>query len=308
MTIICPDCGGGSLRELTPGFYECMSPIDVSLPPDPAGNPGWLHGSRPCGHRFQSGPALATAPCWCGRHSIGRCRACKRPVCGLHGTAGGELLCGNCVTARAERQQTEETQAAEANARAVQARARDLSTNLAECSSAPELLTLLSGRGTAVPDADALRSAWTRVVASDGFETMHEVVELSGRPTVRGPMAWNDFKRRGSWSEAEHRAIVWRAPEVGRTNRLPDTNWDVWLGAQGDVWWGQVHETLGFAKHERPKTRHYVVARGERLRLKRAHAPYETYHIVPGGMPVGLSTPVPEIYARVVEVALKHGL
>jgi hypothetical protein len=108
MTTTCPECGGGSLRELTPGFYECMSPIDVSLPPDPAGNPGWLHGSRPCGHRFQAGPALATEPCWCRRHSIERCRDCKRPLCGLHGTAGGELLCGNCVTASAARQQTEE--------------------------------------------------------------------------------------------------------------------------------------------------------------------------------------------------------
>lgn len=170
----------------------------------------------------------------------------------------------------------------------------------------PELLTLLSGRGTAVPDADALRLAWTRVVASDGFEAMHEVVDLAGRPLVASPLSWSDFKRRGSWSEAGQRAIVWQAPEAGRgVGSSAHTNWDVWLGAQGDVWWGQMHETLGFDKHEGPKTRHYVVARGERLRLKRGHAPYQTYHIVPGGVPVGRSTPVPEIYVRVVEVALK---
>jgi hypothetical protein len=154
-------CGGASLRELTPGFYECTSSIDASIPPGLAGNPGWLHGSRPCGDRFQAGPALATEPCWCGRHSIGRCRDCNRPLCGLHGTTAGELLCGECIAARAERRRAREAEAAAAHERSLEARGRDLSANLAECSSARDLLMLLRGREEAVPDADALRSAWT---------------------------------------------------------------------------------------------------------------------------------------------------
>jgi hypothetical protein len=278
----------------------------MSLPPDPASNPGWLHGSRPCGHRFQAGPALATELCWCGRHSIGKCRDCNRPLCGLHGTAGGGLLCGNCVTARAERQHAEEAQAAEASARAVQERGRDLSANLAQCSSAPELLTLLSSRGASVPDADALRSAWTRVVASDGFDATHEVVELSGRPTVRGPMASHDSKRRGSWSETDQRVAAWHAPDAG----VSSSNWrvDGWLDSNGDVWWREEPDTLGFGKREGPKTFHYAVPQGEHLRLKRAHAPYQTYHIASGGERVRGGASVAEVYVRVVEVALKHGL
>jgi hypothetical protein len=83
---------------------------------------------------------------------------------------------------------------------------------------------------------------------------------------------------------------------------------DGWLDSNGDVWWREEPDTLGFGKHEEPKTFHYVVRQGEHLRLKRGHAPYQTYHIVPGGVRVGGGTPVPETYVRVVEVALKHGL
>jgi len=111
---------------------------------------------------------------------------------------------------------------------------------------------------------------------------MHEVVELTGRPTLRGPFAWNDFKRRGSWSETDQRVAVWCAPDAGRNSR--HTNGDVWLDPNGNVWWGEAPDTLGFGKHEGPKTFHYVVPQGEHLRLKRDHAPYETYHRVPEGV------------------------
>lgn len=63
-----------------------------------------------------------------------------------------------------------------------------------------------------------------------------------------------------------------------------------------------------FGKHERPKTCHYVLARGERLRLKRGYATHQNYYSVPGGVPVTRTSPEPETYARVVEVALKKGL
>jgi hypothetical protein len=308
MTITCPACSGTSLRELTPGFYECTSPIDASIPPGLAGNPGWLHGSRPCGHRFQAGPALATEPCWCGRHSIGSCRDCKRPLCGLHGTADGELLCGECVTASAERRRAREAEAAAAHERSLETRGRDLSANLATCSSAGELLTLLGARAAAVPYPDALRAAWTRVIANDGLQATHDVVALAGHPTLGSPFTWKDFKKRGSWSESGQRSIVWLAPEAGYRSELGHTNTDVWIGAQGDVWWGTFPETLGFGKHDGPKTCHYVLGRGEHVRLKRGFATYQNFHTLPGGVPVALTVPEPEAYASVVEIALKHGL
>jgi hypothetical protein len=305
VTITCPACGGDSLRKLTPGFYECTSAIDASIPSGVAGNPGWLHGSRPCGHRFQAGPAPATEPCWCGRHSIGKCRDCKRALCGLHGTAGDELLCGECVTARAAQRRADEADVTAARVLALEARGRDLSVNVAECSSAPELLTLLGSRQAAVPDRDALQSAWMRVVAGSGFAATHEVVELAGRPTMGSPFTWSDFKRRGSWSEAGQRVAVWRAPDVGRASASGHSNWDVWIDAGGDVWWGEMPETLGFGKHDGPKTRHYVLELGKRLRLKSGYAPYQTFYDVPGGARVGRTTPEPATYAQVVEVTLR---
>ena len=100
---------------------------------------------------------------------------------------------------------------------------------------APPLPTLLSGRGTAVPDADALRLAWTRVVASDGFEAMHEVVDLAGR-------LWWHPRSRGATSEAA-KGLGRKQDSVPLSGKHPrpdagvgssaHTNWDVWLGGAG---------------------------------------------------------------------------
>jgi hypothetical protein len=308
VTISCPACRGTSHRELTPGFYECTSVVDASMPPGMAGNAGWLHGSRPCGHRFQAGLGVATEPCWCGRHSIGSCCDCKRPLCGLHGTEGGELLCGDCVAARIERRQAMDAAAVAARKRSLEAEGRDLSANLDLCSSGAELLELLCARAEAVPDRNALCAAWVQVISSDTFDATHEVVILAGRPMPRSPLTWNDFKWRGSWSESEQRSIVWRAPEAGYKSDLGHTNIDVWIDVQGNVWRGVGSTRLGFGKNDGPKTCYYVLERGERLRLKRGDDTYQTFHTVPGGVPVEPTSPSDATYAHVIEVALKHAL
>jgi hypothetical protein len=55
---------------------------------------------RPCGHLFQIPTATRTAPCSCGRESIGQCIDCERPLCGLHGTGEAEFLCESCREGR----------------------------------------------------------------------------------------------------------------------------------------------------------------------------------------------------------------
>ncbi len=107
MNPACPNCGGTRVRQITPGFFECESAIDASIPPGMAGNPTWLHGSRPCGHRFQVATAVTTEHCACGRQSIGRCQDCSQPLCGLHGTTGGAFLCGRCFRRRDEQAEAE---------------------------------------------------------------------------------------------------------------------------------------------------------------------------------------------------------
>jgi hypothetical protein len=144
------------------------------------------------------------------------------------------------------------------------------------------------------------------VIANSGLEAKHEVVKLVGHPTLRSPLTWNDFTRRGSWSEAGRRSTVWRAPKAGFESGLGHTNTDVWIGAHGEVWWGAFPSVLGFGKHEGSKTCHYVLSRGDRLRLKRGYDTYQNFHTVPGGVLVMRSTPKPQVYAHVIEVALKN--
>lgn len=238
---------------------------------------------------------------------LGHCCDCQRPLCGLHGTAGGELLCSDCVTARADRRQAAEAASQVARERSLEERGRDLSTTLLKCGSADELLELLARRAGAVPDCDALRSAWTRVMVGGQSTAKHEVVRLDGRPSPWSPLTWNDFKRRGTWSESGQRSIVWRAPEAGHEDSLGHTNTDVWIDTQGELWWGAFPATLGFGKNEGPKTSYYVVNRGKRMKLKRGNQPYQTFFTVPDGVPVAPTSPTPDRYVRVVEIALKHG-
>lgn len=109
MSTSCPQCGGSDLRQITPGFFECVSQVQVgAIPPGVHGNREYLPVPGPCGHRFQVGGGSGQAePCACGRDSIGACRDCNRRLCGLHGTDGGEFLCAGCIGKRQDRAEQE---------------------------------------------------------------------------------------------------------------------------------------------------------------------------------------------------------
>jgi hypothetical protein len=119
------------------------------------------------------------------------------------------------------------------------------------------------------------------------------------------PLSWNDFTKAGSWSETGRRAVVWKAPKAAYRSDAGHTNFDAWIGAKGEVWWGAFPANLGFGKHDGPKTRHFVIDRGKRLRLKRGSATYQSYYFAPG-VSVSQTTPNPDVYAHVVELALQH--
>ncbi len=98
----CPACGGGQRRLLSPGWFECTSPISVEAPMvfdpgfggfRPAGPPT----TRACAHRYQEGRAhTGQPPCWCGVLAIGHCTSCRQSVCGVHSEQVPQLLCGAC--------------------------------------------------------------------------------------------------------------------------------------------------------------------------------------------------------------------
>lgn len=44
--ISCPQCGGGELRQITPGYYECLGQIIIGAPPPEA-----TRASPPHAHR-----------------------------------------------------------------------------------------------------------------------------------------------------------------------------------------------------------------------------------------------------------------
>lgn len=94
---ICPHCGGRQIRQITPSQFECVTPLPTGLaPPEASPTPPM----RPCGHLFHIPTAARTAPCSCGRESIGKCIGCERPLCGLHGTGEAEFLCESCRESR----------------------------------------------------------------------------------------------------------------------------------------------------------------------------------------------------------------
>jgi hypothetical protein len=69
----CPVCGGNDVREIAPGFFECVSYND---------NKG-----ATCRVRFQTGTSSGLCLfCACGTLAVGRCAECGEPVCGDHST------------------------------------------------------------------------------------------------------------------------------------------------------------------------------------------------------------------------------
>ncbi len=117
------------------------------------GNPGYTSLPVPgiCGHRFQVPAARAAELCRCGRQSIGQCVSCGVPLCGLHGTDRGYLLCATCVNS---------LQAAQAHIQQEARRAADQDR--------ADLLA--SGDPAAIARGAAAISSYNRTEAADAWQ------------------------------------------------------------------------------------------------------------------------------------------
>lgn len=245
MSRTCPACGGATLRQITSTFFECETPMDASIPPAVAGNPGWLHASRPCGHRFQLGtPAGSLTPCGvprCGRDSIGTCQGgCARRLCGLHGTTGGSFVCRDCLAEQERQRERERTERTTAAGVAARAAAEEASTELAACEEPRAVHDIIVSRPTDVR-LDACKAAWCRLVEA-GLQPTHEVIKIEGlaNPAAR----WFGRTSRGAWTESkEPRLAAWYAPST-RSRQVPTNEpraagleeKDLYLDASGSLW------------------------------------------------------------------------
>lgn len=234
----CPVCGGSDVRQITPGFFECTSQIDVSVPPGLFGNPTLIGGSHVCGHHFQDGTSTASPPCGipgCGRDSIGTCQGgCGRRLCGLHGPPAGSFICEACQVER-EREDARRRDLADAEARAAaDERRAEVAEKLSACQDAREAAGVLNAHVAEVAAADC-RATWVRLATSGAVAPTHEIVKVEGHPTLVGFLK---FEVRGSWSESpEGRSDLWCAPDAGYHPRGHGASgFDVLLDAEGSLW------------------------------------------------------------------------
>ena len=181
MSARCPRCGGSDTLQITPGLYECRSATPVGvIPPGGVGNPGYAEKVVVglCGHQFQVAVAAAVDHCGCGRQAIGRCRDCDSPLCGIHGTTRGDLLCANCAAARvdAERQRNE-ARAQEADMERAENLESGDARKIAEGAAAIEQL---------VDRTEAAR-AWAAYLESAHPSPTHDIVTISPASGRRPP-------------------------------------------------------------------------------------------------------------------------
>jgi hypothetical protein len=229
----CPKCGGSNLRQITPGFFECISLVVVGIIHRPDGA-GPMPAQHACRHRFQVGVNTVVELCQCGRQSIGRCADCTRPLCGIHGTASGIFLCRNCVDRRdqqcrdQERTDIELREAASALESAEAERRRILVTAKMALARGPgEIVALIIQNDADIPD-ETCRAAWLQLVRSKEIKPTHDIVTAVGRRHLlyqpRDPgTGWREVGRTDAWcapgsmlGEGEH------------SNR--------WLDSEGAMW------------------------------------------------------------------------
>jgi len=123
----CPHCGGTDRRAISPGFWECVSPVYGEIPTGlhPSGKfgPAFRTVAYPCGRRYQEGTPGGTGMLCqtCTVFAIGICADCGIPQCGNCGDHyRGVFLCVQCRKARAA---TEQAAAHEAAAEAARKKA-----------------------------------------------------------------------------------------------------------------------------------------------------------------------------------------
>lgn len=152
----CPRCGGSERQPIAPGYFRCVSPVEMEsvvwLPAGPAQQmvPVAQRSIEQCGHRYQDGSAGQPTPlCACGLLSIGTCTRCGAWFCGdcMMGTRSARL-CRTCGTAEAREAERAAAQA-EFEAQSIElARQKALT---AEFNEALTALVALIGAGAPAP-------------------------------------------------------------------------------------------------------------------------------------------------------------
>ncbi len=275
----CPKCGGSALRQITPGFSECVSPVVAGVIQRP-GDGGPMPAEYPCGHRFQTGTSPGTEPCWCGRDSIGSCADCARRLCGLHGTSTGLFLCGDCFQRCVVREKAEagEKQAIAARERAAEeSRCAAVNASLRAALDPDEIMTLICVN-EAILKSGWCHDAWMRLVASGVIKPTHDIVKV-------------EWKRRGPCEV--NRVGAWRACEVTMTGGTPS---DYVLRHDG---------RLLTASSQWPfNPPHYVLPRGEKFRTARDRPSGKVSVVAGVDGPLGFPE-THDAYARVAAAVLR---
>lgn len=316
----CPQCGGSSLLQITPGLFECRSMVVVAVIQRPGIGP--MPAEHPCGHRFQINVAGSVELCRCGRQSIGRCADCGRPLCGNDGTVSGLFLCPECVGQRDQRRRAEERAAAEqqraaaalAAAEAESRRAAAI-TALAAARGVDETISIVIAHAADIPD-EAGTAAWLRVVSSKAIAPTHEIVTAIGLRHL----LYDSSDPGRDWREVS-RVEAWCARAVMLGDRGGTS--DRWLASDGSMWAaagsqdlrlyaGATPQAYPFGRRARGESNWIAIPRGEAFRTRLRSVPDQDnrsdrnspWSYVPGGVRLCLQ-PANGDYAKVAAAILR---
>jgi hypothetical protein len=305
----CPKCGGSSLTQITPGFFECTSLVVVAVIDRPGGM-GPMPAEHPCGHRFQVGVASSAELCRCGRQSIGRCADCARPLCGIDGTTRGLFLCPECINQRDQRRRAEERAAAEQQQAAAERTLAEAESRraaaiaaLSAAQGADATIRVIIAHADDIPD-EVGKAAWLRLVTSRVITPTHEIVTAIGLRHIH-----HDYDDPGrGWREVS-RAAAWCAQGVVQDDGRSS---DRWLDSDGSMWTaalsqnlrlyvGGTPNTYPIGRRARGEPNWIALPRGETFRTSFSKSPW--IHVT-GGVRLN-PQPANNDYAKVVAAILR---
>lgn len=312
----CPQCGGTELRILTPGSYECMSPVLVGMLPNAHGPGMHQPAHRLCGHLFQIGAGPSGETCPCGRFAIGRCQGCDRALCGMHGARTSRFLCSDCI--ERERAASREREA-EARAQAATRRAGDshAATALVQRSDDPSaIVEVLTAHEDLVP-VEAMRCAWQRFAEAGLFTASEDMVTVEGRATAGGyVLSRGTYTTQfGKWTETSREPAL-RArgagrqviPANGEQSECCIEGFDVWFDRSGQLWSdGRGRGPAVLSIKERRETARVVVPTGAPFRPQRRKSNFLGWEMqVPGAQHAWPYHPGAIEYARALVAVLSR--
>lgn len=283
MAITCPKCGGSEVHPITPGFYECVTPVQVGWNDAPPAVTKAGFQRTPvfgeCGHSF-SVAAGSTPPCQiprCGRDSIGTCQGrCGRRLCGLHGSRTGSLLCADCI-AESERERSDHAARVSTERAATQESLRaEVHARLTDCTTHDDLRSALE-KYQRHASQDDVRSAWQRLGPASFRAGTHELVTLIGRSNLLGRLINEGAPQPGSWSETGRQPLwrCWTPTPDESTETWDQTSPKRWLDATGQLWKATTNRLTVFRGEEEKQL---ILAKGASYRLRRGSVP-----TLPGG-------------------------